>query len=192
MHHLLLMHFVITAGRRRVAMRAIKFADARLPDLINRDAAVPESSFKPLPAISIRQSREQTAEPIVIEIHGANLLSSQARQQLGVASAPVLDVVFGMVALGQDEDHPDRKHPSAAQACVQSMISDLPVIDPRDVQLDHQTEQQRNVTYSCVGKLECLAHVSNDTRIISQSPGFVSGKWKLKGTAKFRRRDAPE
>jgi hypothetical protein len=37
-----------------------------------------------------------------------------------------------------------------------------------------------------VGKLECFIHVPNDTRIISQSPGFVSGKWKLKRTAKFR------
>src|SRR5215831_1051863 len=73
-HHPILMHWVITAGPRRVAMRAIKLADARLPELINRDAAVPESSFNPLPAPFLRESREQTPEPMVIELPGANLL----------------------------------------------------------------------------------------------------------------------
>ena len=180
LHHPILVHLMIATCRRRVAMRTVKLADARLQNLIYRDAVLPDRCFKSLPALKLRQSREQAAEPVVIELHSPNLLPTQTRQQRGVTFNPFLDLVFGVIALGQDKDDPDREHPPAAQAHVRSVISDLPIVDLRNAQLDYQAEQQRNITYSCVGKLECLIHAPNDTLRISQSPGFISGKWQLK------------
>ena len=131
------------------------------------------------PVLRLREPREQTAEPIIVEIPGANRLSGQMRQQFGVTFDPVLDLILGVVAPGQDEGDPNRQHPPAAQVRVQTVISDLSVVDSRNAQFDQQTEQQRQITYSCLGKLECLIHAPNDTQTISKSPGFISGKRQL-------------
>ena len=160
-------------------MRAVKTAHARLQNLINRDALAPERRFKPLPTLRLGEPREQTREPVVIELRGSNLPPAQLREQREVAFDPFFNLILGVIALGQDEDHPDREHPSAAQTRMQSVIFNFPVVEAGNIQLHDQTEQERNITDFYMGQLKCLIHASNNTQTISKSPGFISGKRQL-------------
>src|SRR5262245_4782790 len=171
LHHPALVHLMVATCRRRIAMCAVEIADARLQNLINGNALLPDHRFKPLPAIFLREPREQTAEPVVIEIPGANLLQRQRRQEPSVAVGPFLDLVLGMVTLGQDKCYPDRDNPPSAQARVRSVISDLTVVDIGNAQLDYQAKQQRNITDSDMGKLECLTHS------LQRYPDYFKNAW---------------
>lgn len=56
-------------------MRAVEIAYTRGENLIDGDALVPDRRFKRVSILRLRRPREQTADPIIIELDGANLFS---------------------------------------------------------------------------------------------------------------------
>ena len=132
-------------------MRTVKPPDARWQNLINRDALPPECGFKSLPTLGLGKPRQQTRQPVIIESGGAKLLTAQLREQRAVTCDPFFNLIFGVIALGQDEDQPDRQHPAAAQTRMQAVIFNFSIVNARSLQLDDQTEQERNITDFYVG-----------------------------------------
>src|SRR5262249_35015708 len=123
---------------------------------------------KALPSLRLAQAREQTAQPIVIELGRLEALSSVASQQQLISRYPLLNFVFRVIGLRKDEGQPDGQHPSATQSGMRSVISNLTVVKLWNPHLHQNTKQQGNSVKSDVGHGWGFVHDPNNNASFEQ------------------------
>jgi len=126
--------------------------------LIDRHRARPQLGFDRFPGVRLTQAPGDNPQAIIIHFHISNGLGQQALQRALMPLSPLLDGGFPMISLRQDRGQPHRGQPAIAESLMVPMIAQIVIQHFGQMQVLHQPNQQRNITYSFMKKVEFLCH----------------------------------
>ena len=105
---------VMTIGCCAVYMCTFYLAQTSWAELIQLDTSVPQTTFKAFPSLLARESAEQRAQFIVIELISYNILAGEMFYNIEMTLYPIFYFILCVVALSENKGQSDSHHPPAA------------------------------------------------------------------------------
>src|SRR4051794_11288296 len=137
---------------------------------------VPEVGLQGLPSGLGVESLQEQGQAVVAELDGSDALADEGLEGVLDSLGPVLDGGFAVVGSGEDVGDPGGDEPSVGESLMEGVCGVVSVEDLRELELDEEAQEQRDVIDAFVGEFEGGVHGGSPTRVWGKSSLYRGGR----------------